>query len=60
MTYSRKNIQKAQSHCDIFRRKGVEMIGQKDKKWILIETSLEAFKPLFSCFIFQLLNFYYN
>ena len=39
--------QKAQSHRDTFRQRGVEMIDRTQSKWSSIKSLLEGFNSLF-------------
>ena len=51
--------QEAQSYCDIFRQKGVEMTDRTDNNCFSIKTLSEKLKPLFFCLTLQFVIFYY-
>ena len=52
-----RHKRKAQSHCDIFRQRGVEVIDRPYNKWFPTDTLSEEFKPFLSCFILFFCNF---
>ena len=51
--------QEAQSHCDIFRQRGAELIDGTYNKCFSIETLSEEFKPVASCLFFFFCFFFY-